>query len=162
TALATARSQRHDAPLPGSVDALLQGTLTGTSGQDAQGCFSFDGGSGFTMATTFSARGLEASDRSLRTDLAAKLALAGACLLGRQAIDGRLPADSTELPVSQGDFVTTGHGVYAWERAFTRTGNAAYHAAAVRAADWLRGRISSIEAAPSSFTTQDEAMLLAG
>jgi hypothetical protein len=64
-AFATAVSRGHDAPLPGVVNTLVTGTLTGTSGQDSNGCFSFAGSSGFTMATTFAGRGLEALDRHL-------------------------------------------------------------------------------------------------
>lgn len=161
-ALGTAVSRGHDAPLPGVVDALLNGTLQGTSGQNAAGCFSFAGSSGFTMATTFAGRGLEASDRYLRSSLGPNVLAAASCLLAKQAVDGRLPADSSELPVSQGDFVTTAHGAYVWKRAFERSGASAFHDAADRAVAWLRGRIAAIEAAPASFTTQDKAMLLAG
>ncbi|HKQ60244.1 MAG TPA: hypothetical protein VJS92_03100 [Candidatus Polarisedimenticolaceae bacterium] len=161
-ALATGVSRGHDAPLPGVVPGLVAGTVQGTSGQNAAGCFSFGGSSGFTMATTFAGRGLEASDRFLNLDFRTRLQSAADCLLARQAADGRLPADSVELPVSQGDFVTTAHGAYVWKRAFERTGAAAYHDAADRAIVWLRGRIAAIEAAPASFTTQDQAMLLAG
>jgi hypothetical protein len=161
-ALAIARSRGHDAPPSGTVDALIAGTLEGTSGQDANGCFSFAGGSGFTMATTYAGRGLELTERFLRSSLGGNVQAAAGCLLGRQAADGRLAADSTELPVSQGDFVTTAHAVSVWTRAFERTGSSAYQTAASRAALWLRGRITAVEAAPSSFTTQDKAMLLAG
>lgn len=63
---------------------------------------------------------------------------------------------------SQGDFVTTAHGSYVWKRAFERTGSTAYHDAADSAVAWLRGKIAAIEGAPSSYTTQDKAMLMAG
>ena len=161
-ALAMARSSGHDAPVPGTLPALVAGTLNGTSGQDAQGCFSFGGSHGFTMATTFAARGLEAYDRYLGAELRTNLRSAADCLLGKQAADGRLPADSAEFPVSQGDFVTTAHGAFAWARAFERDRTVAYQNAANQAVAWLRSRVPAIEAAPASFTTQDKAMLLAG
>jgi hypothetical protein len=160
-ALGTALAAGHDPAPPGVVDALLAGTLEGTSGQDVNGCFSFAGGSGFTMATTYAGRGLADVDTHLR-DVAAAVVAASDCLLARQSPDGRLSADSSELPVSQGDFVTTAHGAQVWKRAYERTGSSTYQGAAARAVAWLRGGISSIEAAPSSFTTQDKAMLLAG
>jgi hypothetical protein len=58
--------------------------------------------------------------------------------------------------------VTTAHGASVWQRAYERTGTAAYQLAADRAVAWLRGRIASIEAVPGNFTTQDKAMLLVG
>lgn len=161
-AMGTAVSRGHDAPLPGVVDALLAGTLQGTSGQNAAGCFSFGGTSNFTMSTTYAGRGLEATDRYLRSHLGPNVQGAANCLLARQEVDGHLQADSAELPVSQGNFVTTAHASQVWRRAFARTGTIAYQDAEGRALTWLRGRIAAIEAAPASFTTQDMAMLLAG
>lgn len=160
-AIGTGVSHGHDPAPPGVVDTLLAGTLQGTSGQDGNGCFSFGGSSAFTMSTTFAGRGLEAVDRYLRR-LLPNVQGAADCLLPRQVADGRMPADSTELPVSQGDFVTTAHAAQIWTRVFERTGATAYRDAASRAVAWLRGRIASIEASPASFTTQDKAMLLVG
>src|SRR5262245_47103220 len=111
-AYATAASNGHDAPRPGVVDALITGTLSGTSGQDANGCFSFGGSGSFTTATTVAGRGLEATDRYLRWTLGANLQAAADCLRPRQAADGRLAADRAENPVAQGDFATTAHGIY--------------------------------------------------
>jgi hypothetical protein len=161
-AYATAAANGHDAPRPGVVAALITGTLSGTSGQDANGCFSFAGGGSFTTATTVAGRGLEATDRYLGHPLPANLQAAADCLRPRQAADGRLAADRAENPVAQGDFATTAHGIYVWNRTYERTGVAVYHASAASASAWLRTRISVIEAAPASFTTQDKAMLLAG
>src|SRR6185295_18895582 len=110
----------------------------------------------------FAGRGLEATERRLGRPLGPNLKAAADCLRARQAADGRLPADSVENPVSQGDFVTTSHAVSIWQRVYERTAEAVYHDAGALAVSWLRGRIGAIEAAPSSFTTQDKAMLLAG
>lgn len=161
-AYATAAANGHDAPRPGVVDALITGTVSGTSGQDANGCFSFGGTGSFITATTVAGRGLEATERYLVRTLGPNVQAAADCLLARQSADGRLPADRAENPVAQGDFATTAHGVYVWNRAYERTGVAAYHNAAVSAAAWLRTRISAMEAAPATFTTQDKTMLLAG
>jgi len=161
-AYATGAANGYEAPRPGVVDALIAGALSGTSGQDANGCFSFDGSASFITATTVAGRGLEATQRRLRPALAASLKASADCLLSRRAADGRLPADRLENPVAQGDFATTGHGVYVWIRVHELTGDAAYQSAAASAVAWLRSRIGAIEAAPSSFTTQDKTMLLAG
>jgi len=161
-AYAAAAAGGHDAPKPGVVDALITGTLSGSSGQGADGCFSFGGTASFTTATTVAGRGLEATDRYLRHALGASLQAAADCIRARQAANGSLPADRSENPVAQGDFATTAHGIYVWNRTYERTAVAAYHDAAASAAAWLRGRISAIEAAPSTFTTQDKTMLLAG
>jgi hypothetical protein len=161
-AYAAGAANGYEAPRAGVVDALIAGTLSGTSGQDAGGCFSFDGSAAFITATTVAGRGLEATERRLRPALAASLRASADCLLSRRAADGRLPADRLENPVAQGDFATTGHGVYVWTRVHELTGIAAYQSAAASAVAWLRSRIGAIEAAPSSFTTQDKTMLLAG
>ena len=160
-ALGTARSRGYDAAKPGIIQTLIDGLLTLNSGQQPDGCFTLNNGPDSTEATTFGGRGLEAYDRYFRPKKSNLLAAAD-CLLSRQASDGRLASDHTELPVAQGDFITTAHGIFTWNRSFELTGNTSYSNAANRAVSWLRGRVSVIQAAPDNFTTQDKAMLLAG
>ena len=161
SALGTARSNGHDPARPGIVQALLEGMLGSTSGQDENGCFSLRGQSSFTMATTFGGRGLAAYDRHLGGDREPNLLAAADCLVGRQAADGSLVSDHTELPVAQGSFITTAHGVFAWEQAFAASSDPSHRQAADDGVAWLRGQIAGIEASPATFTTQDKAMLLA-
>jgi hypothetical protein len=160
-ALSVARANGHDAPPPGTVAELVERLLDSDDRQDAQGCFSLDG-QGITMATTYTARGMEAYDRHFDAKLRASLQAAAECLLGRQEADGRLTADLDGPPPSQGSFVTTANGALAWARAFELDGNPAYGNAANGAVAWLRSRIPTIEASPATFTTQDKAMLLMG
>ncbi len=161
-AAAAARRSGYEDMKPGTVDALSEMLVEGTNGQQADGCFPLNGGNSSTVGTTWGGRGLEAYSRAFGDARQANLLRAADCLLGLQAADGRLASDHTELPPAQGDFVTTAHGIFVWNRAAELTGDPAYADAAARAEAWLRGRIATIEAAPSSFTTQDKAMLLAG
>src|SRR5262249_12790167 len=112
--------------------------------------------------TTFGGRGLEGYSRAFGAGKDSSLLAAANCLRSRQEADGSLLSDHTEQPVAEGNYITTAHGVTTWMRAFEVSGNPAYASASSGAATWLRGQIASIEASPSSFTTQDKAMLLAG
>jgi hypothetical protein len=161
-ALGLARSGGHDDAKPGTVATLIDGMLHFNSGQQADGCFTLNNGPDSTEGTSFGGRGLEAYDRFFSAADRSSLIAAADCLLGRQQADGSLASDHTELPVAQGDFITTTHGVFAFRRTFETTGTASYASASDRAVTWLRGRIATIEASPTGFTTQDKAMLLAG
>ena len=161
-ALGAARASGYEAPRPGIVEALMVGGLSGSSGQGPDGCFSFNRGGSFTVATTLGGRGLEAYNLYFGADRSSELLAAAACLLGRQNADGRLASDRLELPVAQGDFITTGLGVFSWTRAFEVSGNVAYETARNQAVTWLRGQIGTMETGPTGFTTQDKSMLLAG
>ncbi len=161
-ALETARRNGYEDARPGTVESLIGGLVDGQNGQGLDGCFPFNGGNSSTVGTTWGGRGLEAYDRAFDDDRRSDLLAAADCLLGRQAPDGSLVSDHTELPVAQGDFITTTHGIFIWTRAHELTGSGTYSDASERAVSWLRGKISAIEASPASFTTQDKAMLLAG
>ena len=162
SALGLARSRGHDDAKPGTVATLIDGMLHFNSGQQPDGCFTLNNGPDSTEGTSFGGRGLEAYDRYFATTDRSSLIAAADCLLGRQQTDGRLASDHTELPVAQGDFIVTAHGVSAWRRTFEATGTTSYSGASDRAVAWLRAQIATIEAGPTSFTTQDKAMLLAG
>ena len=157
-ALGAARASGYEAPRPGIVEALMVGGLSGSSGQGPDGCFSFNRNTSFTVATTLGGRGLEAYNLYFGADRSSELLAAAACLLGRQNADGRLASDRLELPVAQGDFITTGLGVFSWTRAFEVSGNVAYETARNQAVTWLRGQIGTMETGPTGFTTQDKSM----
>jgi len=162
SALAEASARGHAAAPPGVVDTLAQGLLSGGSGQDQNGCFSFAGQRAFAVATSFGGRAVAALHRGLRDDLGPNLLAASDCLLARRETDGRVASDHTELPVAQGDFMTTSNAVLAWNRAAEISANGSYATARDEAVAWLRSRIAAVETTPASFTTQDKAMLLAG
>lgn len=161
--ISLARMRGYEDAKPGVLSTLVTGMLTLNSGQQADGCFTLiNNGADSTEATTFGARGLEGNSRAFGAGNDASLLAAADCLRSRQQADGSLVSDHTEQPVAEGSFITTAHGVYAWLRASEVSGSTTYSSAASRAVAWLRNQISSMEASPSNFTTQDKATLLAG